>query len=273
MVILAQTQTDADGRYRLDDLPAGRYFIVAGLLRALTYFPGVETSAEAQAITIASNSLLEGRDFRLLNQPAPLSTGVVLPSPEARTVSGRFVVEGGGPMPRSVILKHSPGGASFASGFIATPLIADATGVFTATFTGANGGRIVLQNTEPSAFVVSSVMFGADDASTRRATVITGRPLVVTFKSTGVKLTGRIAGGTLPSPDGRKVLLVGTTSVPGTFPMSVSREAVVGPDGQFTFSDVFRGAYEIRVAGASGTPGARVDVNDTDLNVSVPNAR
>ncbi|HEX4997257.1 MAG TPA: hypothetical protein VFY29_03475, partial [Terriglobia bacterium] len=77
---------------------------------------------------------------------------------------------------------------------------------------------------------------------------------------------GRITS-VLPSTDRPKVVLVGTTSVPGTFPMSVSRETIVGPDGQFTFSDVFHGAYEIRLAGAQSAPATKVDVDNADVHV------
>ncbi|HEX4997383.1 MAG TPA: carboxypeptidase-like regulatory domain-containing protein, partial [Terriglobia bacterium] len=193
MAIVALTETDANGRYRLEDVPAGLHFLAAGPLRALTYFPGVVTLAEAQAIMVAANSFQEGRDFRLSNRSInPDVARLDVSSPGSLNVRGRFLVEGGGPIPKSVILKHSPAGVSFAPASTETPIIADSGGAFQATITGVNGGRIVLNGVEPSAYSVSAVMFGSDDALTHRATVVTGRELVVTFKSAGVQVTGRI---------------------------------------------------------------------------------
>ena len=48
------TQTDGTGRYRLEDVPAGRYHITAGLLDAPTYYPGVSTLSTATVIVIIS---------------------------------------------------------------------------------------------------------------------------------------------------------------------------------------------------------------------------
>src|SRR5262245_57972899 len=47
--LLSVTETDASGRYRLTNVPAGRYFIVAGKLSDLHYFPkGGDRSSAAQ---------------------------------------------------------------------------------------------------------------------------------------------------------------------------------------------------------------------------------
>lgn len=52
-VWLAGVFADSQGRYRLPDLPAGNYVIVAGLFDTPTYFPGVKTAAEARRISMA----------------------------------------------------------------------------------------------------------------------------------------------------------------------------------------------------------------------------
>jgi hypothetical protein len=40
--LVSLTNTDESGRYRLDDVPSGRYYIVAGRVDAPTYYPGVQ---------------------------------------------------------------------------------------------------------------------------------------------------------------------------------------------------------------------------------------
>src|SRR5262245_8565863 len=48
------TLTDADGRYRLENLPPGRYRIVAGPLSEPTYFPGASNASGATVLTLAA---------------------------------------------------------------------------------------------------------------------------------------------------------------------------------------------------------------------------
>ena len=65
------TTTDNDGRYHLENVSPGRYYITAGLLDLPTYYPGVRTLAEARTVAVIANSTLTGIDF-----PLAQSTGV-----------------------------------------------------------------------------------------------------------------------------------------------------------------------------------------------------
>jgi peroxiredoxin len=58
--------TDGDGRYRLSDIPPGRYHVTAGLVEDPTYFPGVSSKEEATAITLTAGTLLTQIDFTLV---------------------------------------------------------------------------------------------------------------------------------------------------------------------------------------------------------------
>ncbi|HEX4999615.1 MAG TPA: carboxypeptidase-like regulatory domain-containing protein [Terriglobia bacterium] len=64
-LLMSVARTDRDGRYRLVDIPPGRYFIVAGSLDAPAYFPGVLTEAAATLITLSAGQTLNATDFRL----------------------------------------------------------------------------------------------------------------------------------------------------------------------------------------------------------------
>jgi len=49
---LGVAETDAAGRFRLTNIPAGRYYIVAGRLNDLQFFPNAKTPAEATQIDV-----------------------------------------------------------------------------------------------------------------------------------------------------------------------------------------------------------------------------
>jgi len=63
--LVAQTQTDASGRYRLEQIPAGRYYLIAGLIEYPTYYPGVTSSMDAKVVDLAQNGVANGLDFSL----------------------------------------------------------------------------------------------------------------------------------------------------------------------------------------------------------------
>src|SRR5262245_21489355 len=50
--LLTITQTDATGRFRLDNIRPGRYVVLAGPVDAPTYFPGANSRNGARVITI-----------------------------------------------------------------------------------------------------------------------------------------------------------------------------------------------------------------------------
>jgi len=59
------TETDADGRFVLQNLPSGKYLVASGLVSAPYYYPGVTTRSSATAIVVKANSTVTGIDFIL----------------------------------------------------------------------------------------------------------------------------------------------------------------------------------------------------------------
>src|SRR6186713_2710577 len=55
-VFVSIVQTDAAGRYRLENIPAGKYFITAGLVTSPTYYPGTTVLSDGTAIDITAGS-------------------------------------------------------------------------------------------------------------------------------------------------------------------------------------------------------------------------
>ena len=59
------SQTDNDGRYRLENIPPGRYYITAGQVEFPTFYPGTTGVNDAKAIAITSGAVIDGIDFTL----------------------------------------------------------------------------------------------------------------------------------------------------------------------------------------------------------------
>src|SRR5262245_38949666 len=51
-------ETDEQGRFTLENIPPGRYYIAAGRLDLQTFFPGTQNMAEATVITIAAGAIV-----------------------------------------------------------------------------------------------------------------------------------------------------------------------------------------------------------------------
>jgi hypothetical protein len=58
-------ETDSAGRYRLENIPPGRYYIVAGRVDAPTYYPGTVQAGQGTVITLAPGQTISGIDFVL----------------------------------------------------------------------------------------------------------------------------------------------------------------------------------------------------------------
>ena len=84
--------TDEAGRYRLENVPPGRYYVVAGLVDSPTYYPGVPTTTGATSLNVLSGTPLTGINFTMA-------------VPAGATVSGRLVRPTGEPMPATPAMR------------------------------------------------------------------------------------------------------------------------------------------------------------------------
>jgi hypothetical protein len=64
-VFASITETDAAGNYRLENILPGRYFIIAGPLENLTYYPGAALASGATAIAVAAGATNNPLNFSL----------------------------------------------------------------------------------------------------------------------------------------------------------------------------------------------------------------
>jgi hypothetical protein len=88
---VSTTLTDSQGRYRLTDVPPGRYFIMAGS----TYYPSTVNPDAATVVTVAAGSTTDNLDFALLGQLGGKVSGRVTPKPDSPGQM-KAVISGGG---------------------------------------------------------------------------------------------------------------------------------------------------------------------------------
>jgi hypothetical protein len=74
--LVSVTETDAAGHYRLTNIPEGKYFIVAGRLENLMYYPGGTDRTKATLVTVEPAKVTTIGSFTV---PA-LSTRAIAPS-------------------------------------------------------------------------------------------------------------------------------------------------------------------------------------------------
>ena len=78
------TITDDQGRYRLTNIPPGRYYIVAGALGQATYHPGVDDSNRGTVVQVTPGSSAT-MDFKLVSQLGGRVSGRVRPAADPGT--------------------------------------------------------------------------------------------------------------------------------------------------------------------------------------------
>jgi len=89
--------TDKDGRYRITNLPPGRYLVAAGLPGQDTYYPDAVDAHGAKVLPLAADST-GSADFALLAPLAGRISGRVVPPPDPNVqenaiLSGVFLTE------------------------------------------------------------------------------------------------------------------------------------------------------------------------------------
>jgi hypothetical protein len=97
------TQTDASGRYVLENVSPGRYYVVAGLVSFPTYYPGTADISRASVVTVGAGAALSSYDFTTV-VPTVLSPR----STDQVQVPVRIVTEDGQPFSGGVKILARP---------------------------------------------------------------------------------------------------------------------------------------------------------------------
>ena len=94
-------QTDEQGRYRLENIPPGNYYIAAGRVALPTYYPGALEISKAKAVSIAASpTILTNIDFIMDDASIrPPASSVDLSGDSGLTLPVQVRVEGNGKQP------------------------------------------------------------------------------------------------------------------------------------------------------------------------------
>jgi hypothetical protein len=266
-------ETDTDGRYRLERIPPGRYYISGGRVDRPTYYPGTREFATGDLVTVTAGGTVSNLNFVL----ADTSSGRA-ESPNILSLAGlpgltlpvTIQVEGGGRVPVFGNGKYSvvrftkmPGNDPIELSFGRTSLILPIpTGTVTDEYKVAVDGL-------PDGYTVKSVFYGPTDLQKQtlkfsrqdlaiqsslpgRGDSATAGPVLITLTATevpasdGVQISGRSFGA------GDDIYI---GDIPG----------VLFRDGTFEFRGVPAGIYSIVKFAGTAMTAAPVVVREKNI--------
>jgi hypothetical protein len=200
-------ETDAAGRYRLENIPAGSYYIIAGRVDAPTFYPGTLQANNGTLVQVTAGSTVSGIDFVLNNDSAGRAvssqgTGV------SWTILLQTIIEGGGKVPlfgdgRFPVLRFTRAGGQVPQ--VSLSLYETQVSLLPGDY------RVTVENL-PDGYALKTLTLGTLGATDLRAAnlqlaaairaqaVPLGQPIVVTLTAPaatprpGVRVAGRIRG-------------------------------------------------------------------------------
>ena len=285
--LVSQVETDDAGRYRFEDVPAGRYYIVAGRLQTPTFYPGVREFGSAKTIEVAAKATVRDIDFAVV----VLSTDVdPTGSLAVVRITGRVVLKNkpNGPMPPNITFQSVPNPpatnnsgantgllvpASVALAALANPPVVvpriTATvpvaedGAFKIDLFGADQHLFVVGL--PAGYSVVSMTSGGRDLLTQAMEVKPGAELIVSLDVGDGRPRYRLVAlvredGSDRSLQGERVELVP--------PSGEVQRSVVNAQGMVTFPGLLPGTYVLRLASDGfDAPEKQVVLTDSSAEV------
>jgi len=206
------TQTDANGRYRIEKIPPGRYYIFAGLIDLPNYYPNTTVLNRATAINVDPGSTVSDINFSLTR-------------PSNMTIAGHLLI---------------PPTLQFSETWTATltSRTSGATPISVQSKVGRDGSFEFTRVT-PGEYRVSSNVGGSSPVTVQvRDADLDGVILPVVDCNAGLRVSGRLAG--------KLTVPVDTISLQGVG-IPCSARVSVKEDGAFSFDSVVEGRYQIQL--------------------------
>ncbi len=214
-VMMGISLTDAEGRYRIENIPPGRYFIVAGLISFPSYYPNATSIKTATPVTVGEGATLAGVDFIMAR-----SAGL--------TISGRLGIPSTMQFRGATVMLNSQ-----------NPVGAPSINV--SVQAGPNG-KFEFPRLSPGSYRLSSTLLGATSATvTLDDTDALDVVLPVIDCNAGAKVSGRLVGSAAAAI--RTISLSRNSA-------ACSASASIDSDGSFVFDHVPEGTYRVQLTPA-----------------------
>jgi len=267
-VYVSFAETDKQGRYRLDSVPPGRYYLTAGQVASPTYYPAGLNRESATVLAVPQGTALSGYDFTFVPSPQP-----AVPARGGGTVvvNGRIVADDGNPLPAvplRVVLRPNGGGPTSV-----LPL----AGSFQTRIT-ADEYEVSLEGL-PLGYALKSIAYGntAVPSGPVRLDGSTGRDLLLTLAVTplaaiqGVKVSGKVTNTAKEWDIANRIL-----RLQSAFPNGPTLETSLKGDSTFEFPKVPAGIYKATIGGllegVVSFPSLTVAANDVgDVTIDLRN--
>jgi hypothetical protein len=244
-------ETDDQGRYSLENVPPGRYFIAAGILSFPTYYPGTQAMAEGKTVLVTAGATVPGIDFTLKD-----SSG------------GRIIGTGGGQgigafaIPLDIRVENRGKTPIFGAGKPTRVRLEPVTGGNAITATVTDGSIPILPTSAdyrismeglPNDYTVKSIKYGSADIKDGILNIAAGAGVSQTAQGITVFTFGNAIGNLANVVAGARALVLQTQSiVPQTLSIVLTRVTQVIPGVNVTgqFVPAIQGAF---LSGISAT--------------------
>lgn len=276
-VFVSTAQADLNGHYRLENVPPGRYYIVAWPTTGLMYYPAGNALSMASIVTVTPGRQLAAFDFGGGGAfggggvAVPPAGGLLVnanPAIARPVTTGRIVAEPGSSLPAGQVTVTARSGNSFSTTTVQN-------GVFSLRL--SEGDQQITVAGLPAGSSLKSVKYGNTDVGLGpvKVTSVSQGELVLTIGTgePGSVPTGRVSG---------KVVNIAREWTPTNKMAQLSAAATGGPtietpidpNGSFVFPSVPHGIYRVSIAGAAAGTGASVTVsgNVSGLGIDLLNS-
>jgi beta-lactamase regulating signal transducer with metallopeptidase domain len=219
--IASITETDKDGRYRLEGLPAGRYYISAGRAQLPTFYPGTLDVAEGRVVVVSAGVTVANINF---------ATEAISKAPKAPLTApnqNSFVAASNTPGVLNLYVSiQIEGGGKFPVSYGARPPKLTLTDVATKTTyeapfssititiprnlkTVPNEYKVAIEDLPPG-YAVKSVTYRADEPGVRYEDVL-AQPMKISLRANDTTFAG--GNGSTGAPDLPIVITLMRTTV------------------------------------------------------------